>query len=69
MLCLYPVAVLVALPEGSGSVASRVVAGTLIAGAVAVAIAVARLAPGWIRGVAMLVVGFAGIAITAGAIA
>ncbi len=32
-------------------------------------IAIARWAPRWIRGVAMLVVGFAGIAVTAGAIA
>jgi pimeloyl-ACP methyl ester carboxylesterase len=68
-LALYPLIALVLFPEGSGSLASRLVASALICGAVAAAIAIARRAPASIRGTAMLMVGFVGIAVTGGVVA
>ncbi len=65
---LYPLIALVLLPEGSDSLASRLWAAALIAGAVAAAIAIGRRAQRWIRGTAMLVVGSVGIAVTGGVV-
>lgn len=56
-LVLYPVVALVLLPEGSGSLPSRLWASALIGVAVLGALAIARRAQRWIRGTALKVRG------------
>lgn len=65
----YAVVALVAFPEGSPSPLARLVALLVIAAVTAVAVAVARWAPAWVRGLGMLVVGFATVAVLAGVVA
>lgn len=67
-IALYGVVTLVLLPEGSPSPLARVAALLAIAGVTAVAVAVARWAPAWVRGLGMLLVGFAMVAVLAGVV-
>jgi alpha/beta superfamily hydrolase len=69
LIVLYPLMALVLIPEGGKPFASRVVPLVTICAAVAVAFAISRWSPEWIRGTAMLIVGFAGLAITGGVVA
>jgi pimeloyl-ACP methyl ester carboxylesterase len=69
VLAFYPLVSLVLLPESSRSFAARSVTLVLIGAAVAAGLAIARRAPGWFRGTAMLVAGFAATAVTGGVVA
>lgn len=73
-LCLGVVAgfallALVLLPEGAPSIGARLLTLAGIGLAVAVAVAVARWAPAWVRGLGMLLVGFATVAVLLGVVA
>lgn len=67
-IALYGVVTLVLLPEGSPSPLSLGAALLAIAGVTAVAVAVARWAPAWVRGLGMLLDGFAMVAVLAGVV-
>jgi uncharacterized protein len=69
LIALYPLIALVLLPEGGKPYVSRLVPLVTICAAVAVAFTISRWSPEWIRGTAMLVVGFVGLAITGGVVA
>ena len=64
VLAFYPLVSLVLLPESSRSFEARSVSLVLIGAAIAAELAIARRAPGWFRGTAMLVAGFAATAVT-----
>lgn len=66
---IFAMFALVVLPEGTPSVGSRVLALVALAVASLVALAVARWAPGWVRGLGMLLVGFASVALLLGVVA
>jgi hypothetical protein len=61
-------AALVILPEGDPSAGSRLAALAVIAVLLAAAWAIGRSAPPWVRGIAMLVGGFAAITVFGGAV-
>jgi uncharacterized protein len=65
---LYPLIALALAPETSSSTARRSVTFVVICATVATVVAVARPAPSWLRGIGMLVAGFAGMAVTGGVI-
>lgn len=69
LLALYPLIALVLFPESPRQLGARLVSVAVIGVAAASALAVTRWAPEAARGIAMLVVGFAGIAVTGGVVA
>ena len=68
-LAWYAIVALVVLPEGSPSVAERLLALAAIGVVSLVVAAVARWAPGWARGLGMLLVGFSALAVLLGIVA
>ena len=66
---LYALAALALLPEGSPSSVARLLFGILVASAVMLALLVVGTAPGWARGVLLLIMGFTMIAVTGGVVA
>ena len=69
LLALYPLIALVLFPEGPRLLGARLVSVAVIGAAAASALAVGRWAPEAVRAIAMLIVSFAGIAVTGGVLA
>lgn len=67
-IAVYMLAALVILPEGEAYDGGRLSALAVIGSLLAAAWAIGRWAPRWVRGVAMLVVGFAAITVFGGAV-